>query len=153
MEIPPREPLLVTSGETVLYSSSINQILAWRGVGKTNFALALAGALASGGRLLDFNATRPTRTLYLDGELPDSQLQERARLLTAPTDNLVLISADQTGPLNLRKEEHWEMLKTAIAAHGSEVVVLDSLSTLFRQEMNEERELLVLQERLQELRS
>ena len=45
LQIPPRESLLTTHGETVLYSSSINQILAWRGVGKTNFALALAGAL------------------------------------------------------------------------------------------------------------
>jgi hypothetical protein len=153
LQIPPRESLLTTRGETVLYSSSINQILAWRGVGKTNFALALAGALATGGQILDFKANRPLRTLYLDGELPDAQLQERARMLTAPTDNLVLISADQTGPLNLRKEEHWEQLKIAIAAHGAQVVFLDSLSTLFRQEMNEEKEQLVLQERLQELRA
>lgn len=70
LEIPEREPLLVTQGGTVLYSSSINQILAWRGVGKTMFALAMAGALASGERFLDFTPTRPARVVYVDGEFP-----------------------------------------------------------------------------------
>ena len=152
LDIPPREALLKADRESVFFSSSINQILAWRGVGKTNFALAVAGAMATGGKFLDFEAPRAVRTLYLDGELPDAQLQERARLLTAPTDQLVLISADQTGPLNLRKDEHWEKLKLAIHAHGAEAIVLDSLSTLFRMEANEERDQLLLQERLQELR-
>src|SRR5438132_13919405 len=56
-KIPPRTALLQDGDVAIFYERSVNQIFAWRGVGKTNFALGLGGALASGGRLLNFQAT------------------------------------------------------------------------------------------------
>src|SRR5579859_1349957 len=47
-DIPAREVLLKQGDTPVLYEASLNQIFATRGLGKTNLALGLAGAIAAG---------------------------------------------------------------------------------------------------------
>jgi AAA domain len=83
-DIPVRNTVLAENGSTVFYESSVNQILAGRGVGKTNFALGLADAMAGGTGILNFKADRPRRILYVDGELPLKQLQERVESMIRP---------------------------------------------------------------------
>ncbi|MFZ4699170.1 MAG: AAA family ATPase, partial [Candidatus Methylumidiphilus sp.] len=55
--------------EHILYPvftlSSINMIFAWRGIGKTHFALGIAWAAASGGGFLKWQASRSFKVLYL----------------------------------------------------------------------------------------
>jgi AAA domain len=76
---PPREVLLSLweNPTPILTRQSLNQIFAWRGTGKSLLAAATAISLASGTELLAWKATRPARVLYVDGEMPDEQVQLR----------------------------------------------------------------------------
>lgn len=133
--IPTREPVMTENGEVLLYEQSINQVLAWRGVGKTNFALAMAGALASGAGLLDFSAVGAKRVLYLDGELPEAQLQERVAAFVPREHrgNLKLFSPEMRSTpkaLNLMNRKDRESLERLLDRLQVEVIFLDSQSTL-----------------------
>jgi hypothetical protein len=143
LEIEERKPVLTENGEVLLYERSINQILAWRGVGKTNFALGLAGALASGGRILDFCAGQPRRVLYLDGELPLAQLKERVRgfVPAGHRGQVQLFSPEMLGKprtLNIVANGDFDALFRLIERHKIEVVFLDSQSTLMSGDSNED---------------
>lgn len=72
-DLPKIEPLL----SPWLGKQSLNMVYAWRGVGKTHFALNLAYAVASGGEFLGWEAPEPNGVLYLDGEMPGGAMQER----------------------------------------------------------------------------
>jgi len=138
-KIPPRLSVMEEKGAVLFYEKSINQILSWRGVGKTNFALGLADAIASGGRILDFQATRARRVLYVDGELPKAQLQERVRDLVAPEHrhNLRLFSPEMLKKpqgLNFLEDRDFSALQRVIGEHRTEVIFLDSQSTVMQGE-------------------
>lgn len=60
-----------------LHSQDLCMVFASRGIGKTHFGLAVAYAVASGGRFLRWQAAKPAKVLYLDGELPGSVMQRR----------------------------------------------------------------------------
>ncbi|WP_298627676.1 AAA family ATPase [uncultured Legionella sp.] len=73
MDLPPREYLL----EPWLPKAGICMVYAKRGVGKTFFALEIAMAVACGIPFLSFNAPKPAKVLYIDGEMPANVMQER----------------------------------------------------------------------------
>src|SRR6266705_3144582 len=73
--LPIREVLLGSEDGPLFFKQSINQLLAHRGVGKTMLGLSIAGAMATGGSVMGFKASRPLRVTYVDGELPLSQLK------------------------------------------------------------------------------
>lgn len=73
MKLPERERLL----SPWLLSQSLVMIHAWRGVGKTHFALGVAHALASGGSFLGWQAKAPIPILYIDGEMSAVEMQGR----------------------------------------------------------------------------
>jgi AAA domain len=80
MQVPARDyalaPVLPMPGLAMLYGP--------RGTGKTYAALSIALAIAAGGTALRWRAPSPRRVLYIDGEMPAGQLQERvARLIRA----------------------------------------------------------------------
>jgi hypothetical protein len=139
-KMPERKAMLIQVGkdgvpdQTVFNEASVNQIFAWRGLGKTNLALGLAACFAQGGTLLDFCATQ-SRVVYVDGELPIRELYERARSFGL-TNDVLLISPenlDPIGPINLLSPEHYAMLVDAITRHIGEakgVVIIDSQATL-----------------------
>src|SRR5580693_8286270 len=54
--IPPRKVLLrtISKREPICFAQSINQIFAWRGVGKTCLGFGLMSAFATGGRFLNW---------------------------------------------------------------------------------------------------
>ena len=131
LEIPPLEYLM----EPWLTTSSIGELHAQRGVGKTRLAMAVAHALASGQNFLRWTVKRPVRVLYVDGELPAALLQQRLRLLGPPSANLHIVSRDLLLRQNLtlpdlRSEEGRAFLDRIIEALHIEVIFLDSLSTL-----------------------
>jgi hypothetical protein len=122
--------------QVVFTASSVNQIYAFRGLGKTNLALGLAACFATGGALLDFRALK-VRVVYLDGELPIRQLYKRAELFGL-TQDVLLISPENRAKrqsIDLTKPVHMRKLLRAIDHHiggqGSDgVVILDSQATL-----------------------
>lgn len=73
MEFKPREPLLAPW----LHSQDLCMVFAPRGVGKTHFCIAIAYAVATGGRFSTWHAPIPRKVLYLDGELPGAVMQRR----------------------------------------------------------------------------
>jgi len=155
--IPPREVLLETVKHSpILYGQSLNQIYAWRGMGKTNFTFGLVQALTTGGKFLNWQAQRPVRVLYVEGELPASQMQERLRQIVGETkaDNLRIITLDeQSGHEipSLAGALGQMLIEEAIG--DAEVLVLDSISTLFNISTNEEENWLSIQNWMKKLRS
>jgi len=138
LEIPAREmvlgPVLPTQGLAMLYSK--------RGVGKTYLALGIALAVARGGSFLRWNATKPRKVLFVDGELPASTLQQRIRSIEAGIpqsepklpveDYLRIITPDmQSQPMpDLATPEGQALVESELS--GAELLVLDNLSALCR---------------------
>ena len=77
MSIPERgyllSPVLPVQGIGILYAP--------RGIGKTFAALSIAVAVASGGAVFNWRAPMPKRTLYVDGEIPATSMQNRLSAL------------------------------------------------------------------------
>lgn len=60
-----------------LHSQDLCMVFASRGIGKTHFGIAIAYAVAAGGKFLRWHAPKPAKVLYLDGELPGGVMQRR----------------------------------------------------------------------------
>jgi AraC-like DNA-binding protein len=134
-ELPKIEPLL----SPWLGMQTLNMVYAWRGVGKTHFALNVAYAVASGGEFLGWAADEPRGVLYLDGEMPGAAMQERL-------SSIVLASSRECDPENFRiitpdlQPSFMPDLATvegqaAIEEHVTDttrLIVVDNLSALVR---------------------
>lgn len=81
-DFPLKEPLL----SPWLRRQDLVMVHAWRGVGKTHFAMNVAYAVAGGGSFLGWKADKPRRVLYIDGEMPGATIKERAAGLVANSD-------------------------------------------------------------------
>jgi hypothetical protein len=131
---PAAEPLIcLTEVDTPVFtSSSINQIFAWRGTGKTMVSMGLAGAMAKGSSFLRWRAARKTKVLYVEGESRNSQLQERARNIIGQTEPgyfRILTFFSQVGGIQpLSTPEGRQAIEAEIG--DAEVLFLDSISTL-----------------------
>ena len=134
-KLPPREVLLAPW----LPAKGLAMIYAARGVGKTHVALAVAYAVACGGEALGWRAPISRRVLYIDGEMPAPAMQERLAMLVATTgtepptpDHFRLLANDlsENGLPDLSTEDGQALL--APACEGSDLIVLDNLSTLCR---------------------
>lgn len=122
-----------------LTTQSLVMVYARRGVGKTHFALGVSFALASGGEFLGWKAETPVRVLYLDGEMPGADLQERlSRVIanspkTAPADYLRIMTPDlqPNGVLpNLYTPEGQAAIDAIVG--DAQVIIVDNLSCLVR---------------------
>jgi putative DNA primase/helicase len=132
MDIKPREmalaPIMPLPGLSMLYAP--------RGMGKTFVAMSIACGIAAGGTALRWTATAPRRVLYIDGEMPAGQLQERLALILRGSDrqpepgHLQFLASDlmPDGMPSITRSEVQEAIDEA--ATQSDVVILDNLSTL-----------------------
>lgn len=110
-------------------------------------AIGIAYAVAVGGRFLKWEAPKPRKVLYIDGEMPGVAMQERVKRISlsedlkppAP-DFLRLITPDlQKGPLpDLSTLEGRSALKDIVG--DSELIIIDNLSSLFRSGVENEAE-------------
>jgi hypothetical protein len=124
--VTPREFLL----DPILTTRAMAEIFSWRGVGKTYFALSLAGAIASGGSFLGWTAPRARKVLFVDGELDEYTLQQRVRQLGIGNDNLTVLCCDaQVNPFpHLASPIAQRIIEDNL--HGAELLILDNLSAL-----------------------
>jgi hypothetical protein len=136
LSLPPREMVM----SPWLPDKGLAMICAPRGVGKTLLGLSIAYAIAAGINLLNWEAPRPRRVIYIDGEMPAQATQERLRAVERglsaerlDPDYLKILSADITprGLPDLCTEEGQAELDAAIGAE-TEVIIIDNLSTLVR---------------------
>src|SRR5579863_6776726 len=144
-----REAMMITqaNGFTVFNLASINQVHAFRGVGKTAFELGLTGAVANGGDFLQWKATRKFRVLYVEGELPGEEMQDRIRSLVGENENFAVVTPEDQPDSRIPSivtAEGQRLIEEALVAHKAEVLVLDSISTLANIATNDESEWLVL---------
>lgn len=152
----PREPILLTPEDLPVFQiPSINQIHAYRGVGKTQIGLGLARALAAGEPFLAYRAPRKFRVLYIEGELPGSDFQARVRTLVGDVPNFMAAcyedqAEDYRAPL--ASVEGRLLVEAAIAEAKAEVVFFDSISALANLDANKEESWLALCEWLMKLR-
>ena len=101
-----------------------------RGLGKTFVALGIAWAAASGESFLGWQASRPHRVLYIDGEMAADELRQRLLQFGPPPPTLDLMVADllRSGMPDLAHAEGWLDL---VQSWGQpELVVIDNLSSL-----------------------
>lgn len=155
-KIPPRESLLVdrATGSTLFYASSINQVFAFRGLGKSVVGNVLTQALINGAEWLSFKAPKPRRVLLVDGELPAAQLQERLREFTGASENLHLISPEWMEDFpNLSEKSGQRKFLGLISRFHPDVIIFDTLTRCFRFDTNDPDAWLVVNDFLIELRS
>jgi len=110
-------------------------IFAFRGVGKTWLALAIAQALSTAGKLGEWQAHEHVRVLYVDGEMPPDLMRDRAQGLERGNDELEflnhLILFERTGRvLNIADREVQQAITQRCIKTSVKVVILDNLSTL-----------------------
>lgn len=135
MQLPKREMLLAP----FLPSQGLGLLYAKRGVGKTHVALGIACAVATGGIFLKWQAPRPRKVLYIDGEMPAAAMQERLLRISVTEDLKLpdpsffrLITPDlQDGAMpDLATREGRDELMGLMKE--SELIIIDNISTLFR---------------------
>lgn len=146
IELKPREMLL----EPILAKQSLAMIYSKRGVGKTFFSLAVAHAVSTGGKFLNWNAPRPRHVLFVDGELPATSLRDRLASIMGfsrerghaaiGSELLQLVTPDlQAGPMpDLATPEGQVLIEDLL--QGNDLVILDNLSALCRSGKENEAE-------------
>ena len=140
LNLPVRETLL----SPWLLAQSLSMIYARRGTGKTMLALSLSYALASGADVLGWQAPKPRKVLYVDGEMLAAPLQERLADIVRGSEYepkpgmLNILTPDlQKGFMpNLATISGQDTLDEAIPK-GTDLIILDSLSSLVRGEVRE----------------
>jgi KaiC/GvpD/RAD55 family RecA-like ATPase len=135
--IPPRQYIL----SPWIPEASVVMIFAPPGIGKTNLGLAIAYAVASGGKLFNWRAPEAQKAFYIDAEMHESDLQSRVKKTAAGFDSKIA-SPDflrfvngtwqpkEIGIPDLSTVEGQAIIDAQI--HDSKFVVIDNLSTVCR---------------------
>jgi len=124
--LPERQSLL----DPILASNALALLYGPRGLGKTFVALGVAWAAASGASFLGWQASRPHRVLYIDGEMAAVDIRERLKLLGSAPPTLDFLIADLSSQ-SLPDLGYYEGQGRLQQAWGNpELVVLDNLSSL-----------------------
>ncbi|MGZ8910997.1 MAG: AAA family ATPase [Methylococcaceae bacterium] len=139
---PAREPILAP----VFNLASLNMIFSRRGVGKTHAALGIAYAAASGGNFWNWTASRPFKTLLIDGEMPGESLQTRLAEIVKGTDqepnsdylNIITIDLNYGVMPDLSTLDG--QMKVEEACQNAELIIVDNLSCLCRSGRENEAE-------------
>ena len=109
-------------------------IFAFRGVGKTWLALAIAQALSTGGKLGEWQGHEATKVLYIDGEMPPDLMRDRCDGLQSCNDQLQFLNHEilfeRTGKvLNIADPEIQNGITKHCVNTGVKVLFIDNLST------------------------
>lgn len=120
-------------------------LLAPTGLGKTHFAMGIAGHVANGSNFMHWEVPEAKRVLIIDGEMPLSLLQERLqathRQLNGAMqwlDKLVLLSmADffDVGPMDTIGGQQWAL--SQITEYKPDLVIFDNYQALTAGDMKD----------------
>ena len=139
-DFPQREAIVTIrdTGTPLFTKHSVNEIFAWRGTGKSMIAMALAGAASTGAQFLNWKFPRPLKVIYVDGEMPNAQIQERMREQFTEGARIRLITLDDQprGIPSLATREGQEWLEREL--EDEDILILDSVASLAPFATNEE---------------
>ena len=140
---PPRGLLL----DPWLFEDSLNMIYGARGLGKTHIGLGIAYAVAAGSNFLRWTAAKPTKVVYVDGEMPGATLQERLAIIAQnataepPPRFLTIISSQrQAGPMPDLASAFGQSLLDRAIEPDTALIIIDNLSCLLRSGRENEAE-------------
>jgi putative DNA primase/helicase len=132
----PERKFIITD---LLYEGQNAMIYARPGVGKTNLALAIGAAVSRGGKLFGpYHIPKPTGVIFLDGEMPASELQERINRMWIKPDPeyFKVISAEllstQCRPIPTLVDPTWRegLLEFLKQNRKFRFLIMDNLSAL-----------------------
>ena len=133
-EFKPHEYIL----EPWLTTQSLNMIFGYRGVGKTHISLGIAYAVASGGKILKWQSSKPRGVLFIDGEMPGDSLKKRIADIITNADqdnkpNLVFLTPDlqELGIPDLATDYGQKLIEKYITDE-IDLIIVDNLSCLVR---------------------
>src|SRR5437764_1910702 len=95
-DLPAHQPIL----DPILATKSLALLYGPRGLGKTFVAMGIAWAAASGTSVLGWQAPRPYRVIYVDGEMASLDLKKRLAAFGPAPATLEFIVSDGMGPRN-----------------------------------------------------
>ncbi|WP_165399037.1 AAA family ATPase [Shewanella maritima] len=118
--------------EGLLYDTESMLVAGASGAGKSLFTYALCKAVSSyEGEFLGQPCATGKTVLYLDGEMHINSIGRRVKTLGG-NNNIGYYSKPNSNPdLDLTLEEHRDAIIDAVIAGGYDIVVLDSVRTLF----------------------
>jgi hypothetical protein len=127
-----------------LSTTSRVELVAPTGLGKTNFCLALAVAMAAGASFLHWRVPRASRVLYVDGEMSRRLLRRRladaVRRLGKRPETLAILSRDdveEMAPLNSPDGQSF-IDRLILQLGGIDFVFFDNVMSLIAGDMKEE---------------
>jgi hypothetical protein len=129
LTLKPRAPLL----SNWLCEGDYGIIYARRGVGKTWLGQLIAKAVSIGGRVGEWEAPRPAKVLYVDGEMPPDLMRDRDKGLGSGEVEYLnhSILFDRTERvLNITESAVQEAILQRCIRDNIRLVILDNLSTL-----------------------
>jgi hypothetical protein len=157
-KLPEQKVLLTANGEPCLRSETLNEIFAYRGIGKSMLVAGMIRLLIQGGELLTFKSEGGNRVLLVDGELPAGLLQERLKKQvgdTAPGSLMVRSIARLPGhrmpPLSHTEEQ--KLFLEYVERSRPDVIIFDTRTAVFKHDTNDQGQLLAVNDFLIQLRS
>ena len=147
--------------DPIIQTKSLTMLHAYRGVGKSFFAISMAYAIATGSKFLRWQAPKPAKVLYIDGEMQANLLQERfskiIKNFNIKSDllkNLYILSADLQGALslNIGYSLIQDSIEDIINKENIKFVIFDNLSSLTTVDELDANEWIAIQEWLLYLR-
>ena len=142
MEVPELNYIL----NPILREQGTGMIWAFRGIGKTWFALNIAFTVASGSQFLCWDTPEPYGVLYVDGELPLKVLQERLQVITETWKtpiikplNFITPDVQEYGIPDISSIKGQEAIDSLITEE-IKLIIFDNISTLSRSGVENEAE-------------
>ncbi len=157
-DVPDQKILMSLGNETLLRSETVNEIFAYRGIGKSVLVAAMVKILTTGGEFLGFQSRGGYRVLLVDGELPKKLLQNRLQDLVGaiPAGLFRVRGLAQTprgyfAPLSSPAEQ--EKFLRSLTVWRPDVIIFDTKSSVFKHDTNDQPQLLAMNDFLITLRS
>jgi hypothetical protein len=123
---PPRRDLL----SPWLASDTAALVYGPPGIGKSFLALGIAWAVASGESFLGWQAPRPRRVLYVDGEMGAAEIGDRLALFGPLPERLSIVPHDRPGGARLDLGTEDGIVRLMAGWNDPQLLVLDTLSAL-----------------------
>lgn len=145
-----------------LPKQGISFVYAATGFGKTLFAMNVAYCIAKSGHFLNFKCPQPRKVLYIDGEMPLIQVENRYKKIIQEQgdllfpENFTLLNTEAILPRKLPKictPEGQRYYTDLFMREKYEVVILDNLSMLTDIDENSSKEWKQVQDWLLHIRS